>query len=381
VLAISVASILAPILSGGLGISLAYFGGRSGQSRAGLTEVSTIWLLALMSLFVASFAILFYQQQSTLISWVWQIAVAGAIFLICSGALRSIDNPTPFFLVSFLSPLLSLGFVLLFPILLGGSNLVFLGYAISSALAVVAVFAFHALPLKFHAARVHSLAQAIPASALLGVHQLMSVALLLGVRVIVGQVSGSEALAAFLFCSLLVGSGLTLSSTLDGYWSIESQKTHSLEQLRLKLQVVQLKIQCFLFVFGFLTAIFWLMFGSVWLPPGLNSSQIALAVGLGLPAWGLQALADGQTAKLIWEGKRSIVSFASAASVIFSFSLCFLLLPTFGIPAATFSLTIGMLTRLVILVSSDPKGRVKQLKSSYLAFLLTVALALIFVIR
>jgi hypothetical protein len=283
-----------------------------------------------------------------------------------------------YFFVTLISSLTGLCFVLLAPQLIGKSNSIFFGFVAAAGIGVASTFAFRALPKPGLLPSKQHLFEVLRLSMVLGVHQLMAVALLLGVRVIVGVVLGETSLAAFLFCALLVGSGLTLGSTLDGYWSIEAQKAENQTKLLNLLRHMQVRIQWSLFSFSVIACGFWVALGDLWLPIGVDSEQIALAIALGIPAWGLQAFADSKSASLIWQTRRFLVSVSTGISVVIAFGICIWLLPVFGISAATMSLSFGMLARLLALHLLDSKNPIRQLKSSYVAFLLTFLPASIF---
>jgi O-antigen/teichoic acid export membrane protein len=381
VLAISISSILSPVLSLGLGISLSYFGREQNQAaRKGLVQLASVWVSGLALLALGFFGASFFQFGSSFLYWVTILTISGSIVLITSGALRVLDNPTPFFVVTLISALLGLSVLLTAPDLVGKSDSIFVGFAASSIFALIATYSFKALPIpKIHETNL-GWSTALSGSLLLGLHQLMAVSLLLGVRVIVGVASGSTALASFIFCALLVGGGLTVGSTLDGYWSIESQRAKTLAQLKIYLQNVQSKIQWILFGLAVIVSVFWATLRDVWLPPGVDVEQIGMAIGFGLPAWGLQAFSDSSSAYLLWQKRRFIVSISTTISVVITFSLCLLLVPLLGIASATLALTLGMLTRSLCLMVFDSKETLHHLKSSYIAYLLTIGISLIFLI-
>jgi O-antigen/teichoic acid export membrane protein len=380
-LAISISSILSPVLSLGLGISLSYYGREEKQTaRKGLAQLASVWVSGLALLTLGIFSASFFQFGSSFVFWVTILTISGSVILITSGALRVLDNPRPFFVVTSISSLLGLTVLMTDPGLVGKSDSIFVGFAASSIFALIATYFFKALPIpKFRETHLGWFTT-LSGSLLLGLHQLMAVSLLLGVRVIVGVVSGSTALASFIFCALLVGGGLTVGSTLDGYWSIESQRAETLDQLKIFLKNVQSKIQWILFGVAVIVSIFWATLRDQWLPPGVNEVQIGLAIGLGLPAWGLQAFSDSRTSCLLWQKRRFIVSISTAISVVITFSLCLLLLPFLGIAAATLSLTLGMLARYICLLILDSKETLHHLKSSYVAYFLTIGISIIFLI-
>ena len=381
VLAISISSILSPVLSLGLGISLSYFGREQNQAaRKGLVQLASVWVSGLALLALGFFGASFFQFGSSFLYWVTILTISGSIVLITSGALRVLDNPTPFFVVTLISALLGLSVLLTAPDLVGKSDSIFVGFAASSIFALIATYSFKALPIpKIHETNL-GWSTALSGSLLLGLHQLMAVSLLLGVRVIVGVASGSTALASFIFCALLVGGGLTVGSTLDGYWSIESQRAKTLVQLRIYLRNVQSKIQWILFGLAVIVSVFWATLRDLWLPPGVDVEQIGLAIGFGLPAWGLQAFSDSSSAYLLWQKKRLIVSISTTISVVTTFSLCLVLVPLLGFASATLALTLGMLTRYLCLMFYDSKEALHQVKSSYIAYLLTIGTSIIFLI-
>lgn len=373
VLAISISSLIAPVLSGGLGISLSYYGGRKNlATNPSLFLVSSLWILALFLANVVYFLFSFSQPATELFAWVAIIASSASALLITSGALRALGRPMVYFFVTLITSLTGLCFVLLAPQLIGKSTSIFFGFVAAAGIGVASTFVIRALPKPRILPSKQQLYEVLRLSLVLGVHQLMAVALLLGVRVIVGVVLGDTSLAAFLFCALLVGSGLTLGSTLDGYWSIEAQKAETQTILHNLLRHMQVRIQWSLFSFSALACGFWVTLGNLWLPFGVDSKQISLAIALGLPAWGLQAYADSKSASLIWQNKRVLVSVSTGFSVVIAFGLCIWLLPIFGISAATMSVSFGMLARLLALQLLDSNNPIRQLKSSYVAFLLTL---------
>lgn len=345
--ALAAANTLAPALSLGLSIHLAMSLARTGPIK-GNTELRVAFVVS-ATLVVLSLSASGISLAHPSISPILAISLATASVSIALGALRGIDAPYTFAFVTVglqLFALAALGAVVAVSgsIALGSAS-----YAASCALISIAGLRRLATRVRvrtigtaLHRVLIQSV-QYIP-------HLVLSVALVMGLRILVGVIRGPSELAEFQFSSLIIGGVLTIASSLDAHLSVRVQESQSLNNLYHRLRSNHRKMQSAIGAASIMIALIYVSGGiRWWIPAEYDNRAIMTAVALALPAGAAQVAADVGAAGAVWIGKRAVISLATVAAAGSSLALCAIFVAEIGWTFSGLALSVGSLARLLCL--------------------------------
>jgi O-antigen/teichoic acid export membrane protein len=383
VFVLSITSLAGPIITFGLGISLSYHSlNPNSRVLRPIKHLASISTLVLTGLITVVFALQFVLAESYFL-WIAVIALSSSISLISVGATRNAKNPLTFALTNFFSSFVGFGLMTLSFAVYDSFALASIGYFISSLFLAALVFSNKSLSwpnsqLPFEKPQ---FSEAVKLSMSLAIHQSVSVGMILGIRVIVGITLGDKALGEFLFSALILGTGLTVLSSLDAFWSVRAQRASSISAIleRQSSALTRGSQAVVILSVGSLVALHFL--GDFWIPLKFQNSEVMLLVVFGMFSWIFQVLADSRASILIWLGKGSLVAAATTTGlVVLVISSC-LLLPKFGLVAAALSMSFGAFTRAMILVAGYSTFNLFVSKWFYIALSTLGILATLEIIR
>lgn len=345
---LAIASIAAPALSVGLHLYLANRLASDGSRRAGIEgKVGLTATLALYSIAALSSAASVATPSSGLFWPISALAFANSAFLLTSGTIRGLDMP---FLFSALTLIVQVGGLVVLGVVTGATRAVAPGIVCYVGVVGTGVVAQYFLLWKqSRSCPWRGWLQLISTAGRLVPHLVAAVALLMIMRILVGLVSGRESLASYQYASLLIGGVITVAASLDAHWSVRAQHADSIQSLRRILERNQFRIQLVLFVATASILSFCALALRIWLPSGYDPRPIALTVIFAVPAGALQAYADGRSALAMWSSRNGIVSASTATGVVSASVAAVVLIPYFGWPVVGLAVTVGALTRALLI--------------------------------